>query len=363
MQDNPQLTGALWRIRCDRMPISYSRADLEMFSAETKTPLPPGAVGQWAAWASSEMRPKYDDWWHGKRAQFHQKLTDLMHSYRPDLTMYYYNWDADKFGLIEPDITAWAFVMNVIKPPPEGGKAAYEKEREVRKTFTARDYISVLHTGNFGKASKGINRADYGIRPELYKNMKGFEIFAPANYFCYADNPEYLNYFQTADGLAMSNVVSYDEVGARSINPKYEGNMLTPGGASFSMALELLAYFHGDARTLTYTVYTYGRGFADAHRRFAQAFLALPATKGTVINQDDADLKIREYSSANGTYVGVAYKGDAAKKFTVKLPKARPGAKVLNLVTNAPVASSVVGDNLQFELEAGPMELDAFLIQ
>src|SRR5204863_3850633 len=132
--------------------------------------------------------------------------------------------------LIETDITAWAFVSNVIKPAPEGGRAAYEKERQVRKSFTAKDYIDVLRTGNFGKASKGINRADYGIRPELYKDTKGIQLFAPANYLCYADKPEYLNYFQTADGLAVANVVSYDEIGARSINPKYEGNMLTPGG-------------------------------------------------------------------------------------------------------------------------------------
>ena len=125
----------------------------------------------------------------------------------------------------------------MVKPAPDGGRVAYVKERELRKTFTAADYISVLHSGNFGKASGGINRADYGIRPELYKDIKGIQLFAPANYLCYADKPDYLNYFQTADGLAVSNVVSYDEVGSRSINPKYEGNMLTPGGPAFSMAL------------------------------------------------------------------------------------------------------------------------------
>jgi len=42
--------------------------------------------------------------------------------------------------------------------------------------------------------------------------------------------------------------------------------MMLPGGGPFSMALELLGYYHADARTLTYTAYTYGRGFADAHR-------------------------------------------------------------------------------------------------
>ena len=360
--DNPQLTGALWRIRCDRMPISYGKADLELFAKETNTKLPPGGAAQWATWASTEMKAKYDAWWHQKRAQFHAKLVDLLKSYRSDLTLYYYNWDPDKFGLIEPDITAWAFVSNVVKPAPEGGRAAYEKERQARKSFTAEDYISVIRTGNFGNASKGINRADYGIRPELYKDIKGIQLFAPANYLCYADKPDYLNYFQTADGLAVSNVVSYDEVGSRSINPKYEGNMLTPGGPAFSMALELLPYFHGDARTLNYTVYTYGRGFADAHRRFAQAFLALPAIPGTVADQGDKELKVRLYPSANGTYVGVAYKGYTGKKFTVTVP-AKAGAKLLNLVTNETVPTKSTGADLQFGVDSGPMELHAFLVQ
>src|SRR6185436_2442453 len=132
VRDNPQLTGALWRIRCDRMPISYGKADLELFARETNTPLPPGGEGQWSAWAAGEMKAKYDDWWHQKRADFHKKIAALLQSYRPDMTLYYYNWDEDKFSLIQPDITAWAFVSNVVKPLPDGGRAAYEKERAQR---------------------------------------------------------------------------------------------------------------------------------------------------------------------------------------------------------------------------------------
>jgi hypothetical protein len=361
VKDNPQLNGMLWRIRCNRMPISYTKADIALFAKETGLKLPAGGDAQAAAWAAGEMKGKYDDWWHQKRMEFHAKLAKLLQSYRSDMTLYYYNWDEDKFGLIQPDITSWAFVSNVVKPPPDGGRAAYEKERASRKALTAADYIEVMRTGNFGAASKGVNRADYGIRPQLYKDVKGMQIFAPANYLCYADKPEYLNYFQMPDGLAVSNVVSYDEIGARSINPKYEGNMITPAGGPFSMALELLSYFHGDARTLNYTVYTYGRGFADAHRRFAQAFLALPAIPGTVADQGDADLKVRTYPSANGTYVGVAFKGYAARKFTVKLPGVKGTVK--NLVTNETVPSKTDGGALTFDVDSGPMELDAYLVQ
>lgn len=344
VKDNPQLTGALWRIRCSRLPPSYGKADLELFSKETGLTIP-GGESQWATWVIENQKDKYDDWWHRKRAEFHGKLAKLLQSYRPDLTLYYFNWDPDKFGMIEPDITAWAFVANVVKPAPDGGRAAYEKERAVRKKFTAADYIYTMHSGNFGRAFRDLNRADQGIRPELYRDIKGFQIFAPANYLCYADKPEFLNYFQTADGLAVANVVSYDEVGARTINPKYEGNMITPGGAPFSMALELLPYFHGDARTLNYTVYTYGRGFADVHRRFAQAFLALPAVEGKVIESGDPDVKIRVYADK---YVGIAYKGYVRKKLAIKLP-----FPSRNLVTDQDVPA-------EFELETGPMELHAF---
>lgn len=363
VQDNPQLTGALWRIRCDRMPISYGKDDIALFAKETGTRLPPGGETQWGAWASGEMKTAYDDWWHRKRADFHKRLAGLLQGYRSDLTLYYYNWDEDKFGLIQPDITAWAFVQKVVKPGPDGGRAAYEQERAARKALTAADYTYVLHNGSFGSVTAmHTNRADYGIRPELYKDAKGIEIFAPANYLCYADKPDYLDYFQTADGLAVSNVVSYDEIGARSINPKYEGNMVTPGGAPFSMALELLPYFHGDARTLNYTVYTYGRGFAAAHRRFAQAFLALPAIPGTVIDQGDPDVKVRTYASAAGTYVGVAFKGYAARRLTVRVP-AKAGAQLTDLVTGAPVPVSVADGMLAFDIAAGPMQLDAFLLK
>ena len=362
-KDNPQLAGVLWRIRSSRMPISYGPADLQLFAQETSTPLPPGGEAQWAAWAAGVMKAKYDDWWHRKRAQFHARLVELLRGYRPDLSLYYFNWDSDKFGLIEPDITAWAFVKNVVKPAPEGGRAAYEKERQVRKDFTAEDYIHVMRTGNFGHAFGDLNRADLGIRPELYKEIPGIRIFAPANYLCYADKPKYLNYFRTADGLAMSNPVSYDEIGSRAINPKYEGNMITPAGATFSMALELLAYFHGDARTITYTVYTYGRGFADAHRRFAQAFLALPAIPGDVVDQPEPDLKVRLYPSDKGTYVGVAHKGYAGKTLTVRIPgRWKKGATVTDLVANKIIPAAQTDDALEFELHTGPMALHAYRI-
>ena len=166
----------------------------------------------------------------------------------------------------------------------------------------------------------------------------------------------------------MSHAVAYDECGSRYINPKYEGNMVTPAGPAFSMAIELLAYFHGDANTLTYTVYTYGRGFSDAHRRFAQAFLALPAVSGEIVpgavGPDDSDIRVRRYDTQNGTYVGVAHKGYQAKTFTVSLPgRWRAQTTVTDLVSGAVVVSKLGGDNLTFEVKSGPMGLNSYLVK
>jgi hypothetical protein len=362
--ENPQLLGVHWRSRCDRTPISYGPRDLELFAAETGTALPSGNHAQRVAWASGAGRAQYDTWWHRKRAAFHIRLSELLRSYRPDLRLWYFNWDMDKFGLIDPDITSWAFLSTVFKTGPTGGRAAYELDRRRRAGYTAADYIEVLRSGNLGNAFKGLNRADLGLRPELYREAPGIELFAPANYRCYADKPAYLNYFRTAEGVAVSNVVSYDEVGARSINPKYEGNMISPAGPACSMALELLAWFHSDARTLNYTAYTYGRGFADAHRRFAQAYLALPALPGHVVDQPSATLRIRRYDTVQGIYVGVANAGFADATVSVPLP---------GTWTSAPTVSDLVGDTivpshfdagvLHFDAPVGAMRLNAYLVR
>jgi len=256
----------------------------------------------------------------------------------------------------------WAFLGEVLKPGPTGGLEAFKRNREHRKTLTAGDYIEAMHSGNFGDALNGLKRTDIGLRPELYRNIKGIQLFGPVNALCYADKPEYVNYFQTAEGIAASNVVVYDEVNSRSINPKFEGNMITPGGAAFSMAMELLAYFHGDARTLNYTVYTYGRGFASAHRRFAQAFLALPAIASKIINHSDPDLRVRAYASPRGTYYGVAYKGYTAKKINLRLRASGNRCTLSNLVSGATSQIQVNQGVLEVNLDSGPMELHALFV-
>jgi hypothetical protein len=367
---NPQLIGALWRIRSDRMQISYGRDDVALFCKETGAACPSGSTNaqQVAEWASTEVvGPNYATWWHGKRRDFHQQLVNLLKSYRSDLTLYYYNWDSDKFSLMEPDLNSAAFYQGVASM---GGVEAYEIDRLRRATYTVADYLNVLTNGDFSGSFLSLRRpdanwADYALRPSLYANVTGMELLAPVNSFAYAKFPDYINYFATHEGLAVSNALPYDEVGAREPNPKYEGSMVLPGRGPFSMAMELLSYYYGDARTLTYTAYTYGRGFADAHRRFAQAFRALPAIRGSVLPDMPSDVAVRLYQTGqNGTYIGIAYKGYANQILKLEIPGSwTRGMVVTNLVTGEVIPTMVVGDKLEVVVQSGPMELNTLLVK
>jgi hypothetical protein len=349
VNDNPQLAGMMWRMRYDRLPISYGKKDIAMYNAETGSsiafPIP----------NTNSIKKEYANWWHQKRRDFHVRILNQIKSYRSDLKLYYYNWDNDKFSIVLPDLNSASFHNGV-------SYSKYLNDREIRKGTTTSEYLQIMESGNFGE-SLGKNSPDYGLRPYLYSEVSGMELLAPANILHLAGDSAYLNYFKTADGVSVSNCVSYDEIHSRSLNPKYECNVITPGGSAYSMAFELLNYFHADARTLTYTVYTYGRGFADAHRRFAQAFLALPAIKGNVIDNPDEDVKIRAYNADNESYIGVASKAYEAKTITVKLPVA-DGAEnitVKDLVTGEMLTTSIVDGELQFVVNSEPMQLNSFL--
>ena len=362
----PQMKGVLWRIREQRMPVSYGKSDIDLFCSDTGATEPAGyttvQLAHWASNTAPEGAPtvaaNYSTWWQAKRRDFHQQIESLLKSYRPNMVLYYFNWDPDKFSLLAPDINSADFFA--------GGSttAHYLTDGTNRATWTDTQYTNVLTSGDLS-ASGGafLNRPDFALRPSLYTSgsSAGIQLLAPINYLFYANKTNYVNYFQTFDGMAASNCISYDEIASREPNPKYEGTMLVPGGAPFSMAMELLSYYYGDARTLTYTAYTYGRGFADAHRRFAQAFRALPAVPGTLVAGSPANTAVRTYATANGTYVGVAYKGYTGSTFTVTVPGAA-GGTVTNLVTGSGVSASNSGADLTFSLTSGPMELNAFLV-
>ena len=355
--------GLYWRLRRDTMQISYGANDIAAFTAATGN-IPPSGLNaaQLAMWASTgSIQPLYASWWHGVRAAFHYNLLAMLQAYRSDLIMLYFNWDVDKWSMLAPDLNSAAFYANLAG---HGAAVAYGNDLAARVADTAAEYISALETGFFSGAvaTKRPDALwpDYGIIPSLY-TTPGFRVFCPVNYNAYA-LPDYINYFQTADGVAVSHSVSYDEIAAREPNPKYEGSMMIPGGGSLSMALETMSWAASDVNTLTFTTYTFGRGFADYHRAFAQAFLALPDIPSSTPGGMPANITVRTYVSGTNTYIGVANTATVAQAVSFNIPGSwTPGLAVTDLVANTTVLTATVGGALPMSLMMAPMQLSAFL--
>ncbi len=357
IKEFPNIGGILWRMRSDRVKCSYGAQDVEMFCKETGREMPKGDAAAVAKWASSTVEKDYHTWWHGKRAAFHKRMVDLLRSYRPDLRLYYYNWDPDGWSLADGagnnTKEDWSDQYNV-----DRARLYYDRKIAAQKKLTDTDYLQRFTEGRAPHTNDQHKR----FRPEFYKDMKGMAFFAPVHWHYLSDNEPYINYFRTGDGLAICNQYYYEEKGRTNVQgDNYETSEMDPGGPDFAMAEEVLSFFHGDPNVITWTPYTIGRCFATEHRRFAQAFLALPDVPGTVVPQASADLKVRTYQTPKALYVSVAHKGWKAAKFNIVLPGVT-GKQVTDLVTGETIPARQTEKGLEFDVTPRAMELLAFRI-
>lgn len=356
---NPQIGGVMFRIRSDRLPISFSRFDVEMFSKETKTEIPADlddtALAKWAS--SGPVGKSYVSWWHGKRRDFHQGLTKALQAIRPDLQLLYYNWDGDNWNLGKfnrgPQDFTDAYNVHT-------SRRLYDREATAQAKIAPEVYADKIRNSK---------DAHHAVWPELYSNVKGFALLGPVNWRYLADNPTYLNYFRTGDQLALTKIFNYEEKGRWNVQgDNYESSEMSTGGPDFAMAEQVLSVFHGDPWILTETTYTYGQGFLDAHRRFAQAFLALPALPGVVVEKptgrEEPDLRVRVHKTDRGSFLSAAHRGHESAGFRVKVPGTWTGKElVTDLVTGKPVPASIEDGLLVFDLPAPPMSLQSFRIE
>lgn|GEM_PF-874892 len=354
-REYPQIAGLLWRQRSDRIAPSYGKADVEKFCAETGHPMPKGNAEAIAKWASRTMAKQYHAWWQGKRADFLRKTRDLLRSYDPGMVLYYYNWDEDGWNMglgREGSNTKedWSDLYNVHR-----ARAYFKRREELRRWLKDEDYVRMLTAWD---------KPHRNLYPELFGKDEGIVLFAPLQWHYLADNAPYLNYFRTGAGLGTCTQFIYEEKYRCNVqNDNYETSEMTPGGHDFGMAEEVLAMFHGDPWFITWTPYTYGRGWVDVHRRFAQAFLALPAKPGREVNHGDKDVKIRRYDTAQGCYIGVTYRGFGEKTLRITIPGIPEGARVEDRVTGGSVPSRRTAAGIEFEIRSAPMGLHAFRIR
>jgi hypothetical protein len=352
-------------MRSDRMKCSYGLQDVEMFCRETGREMPKGDAAAIAKWASQTVAADYETWWHAKRRDFHVRVRDLLRSYRPDLKLYYYNWDPDGWNL-QPGDNAfntaqdWTDRYNV-----HASRKVYERRLKSIKNLGPEDYLRTFVEGRHGL----VNEPHKRLRPALYRDVAGIALFAPVHWDYLSDNEPYIQSFATGDGLAVCNQYHYEEKARTNIQgDNYETSEMTPAGPSFAMAEEVLSFFHGDPNVITWTPYTIGRSFIAEHRRFAQAYLSLPAAAGKVVEgavsgPAGRDVRVRTYPVGRDvTYVSVAHRGYAPATFTVALPGMPAGAVVTDLVTGETVPATIRDGALAFTVSSRAMELNSYRI-
>jgi hypothetical protein len=356
IKTNPQITGLLWRQRQDRIKCSYGPDDVALFCKETGNTMPKGNEAKIARWASEEMAQPYSQWWQGKRAEFLRRVRDLLKSYRKDLVLYYYNWDEDGWrpGLHRNKINTpqdWSDYIDVAR-----AKFYWQRVADKRRALPDQFYVDYLQKER---------QPHTQIFPNLFANDKDIVIFTPVHWRYLADNEPYINYFKTGDGLAVCDMFPYEEKGRWNLQgDHYESSELTPGGHDFGMAEEAMAFFHGDPNVITSTTYTYGRGWVDVYRRFAQAFLALPDQRGTLVADatGDQDVRVRSYGTSQGTYLSVASRAMKPRHLTVHVPSDKP-MQVSDLVTGQLLDAKYANGQVIFEIDSPAMMISSYLMQ
>ncbi len=362
--ENPQLSGVLWRMRCDRLPISYGLPAVQRFIAETgQKPANALATDKDAAvWATSAaVKDAYETWWHRTRLAFHHQLVDRLRGARPDLRLWYYNWDPDGWNL------------GSMKNTPEDWVDYYSKDQCIRWYDKLVTYKRSLTSDDFlGQLKAGAAQGNYGGQPhhemrmDLYRKETGMAVMLPVFYWFLANQPDYMRAYDTEGGSTFSVQCHYEEKGRWNVQgDNYESSELTPGGPDFAMTYEVMACFHTDPTTLSFTTYTFGRGFIDRHRKFAQEYLALPAVRGAVVAaHPDPDVRVRLHAGGPGTsYLSVVHRGFTAKPgLRLAVPGTWAGNEQVTDAQGRAVPAAIEGGSLVLQIDMGAMELRSFRV-
>lgn len=353
-QKYPQVAGMLWRQRQDRIKPSYGTKDVELFCRETNRTMPTGTPAEIARWASDTVAGPYHDWWQTKRAEFIRKVRDRIKTHDPSLKLFYYPYDEDGWSLGP---------KNNANNTPQDWSDLYDVK-------TAGDFwkrrlaqLRAIPPQRFAEEVRNFPQPHMRLFPELFANDADFHLFAPVSRQYLSDNADYVNYFRTGAGLSVSHAFSYEEKGRNNVQgDRYESSEMTPGGRDFAMADEIQAFFHGDPVAFACTTYTYGRGWAWEHRRFAQAFLALPAVAGTIVPQTVAaqDIRVRTYDAAGRRYISAVNRGVSVQEADISVPGS---GKVLDLVSGDVIPSRSEAGSLRFTVRLSPMSLNSYAVQ
>jgi hypothetical protein len=326
--------------------ISYSDFELQRFARDRKLSLPAQGAGQWV---HDHHRQEFHDWHYERKRENLLRAAAALREVNPDLRLQVLNYNGGDDNLHFGTPLYWW-------DKPRGDELLVPGEVSL-PDLSKLDLARMMED----PARPDLAPLSVGMNPPLYAHDRGLLNLAPAHYPFLCGNADFLSRFRTGEGSAVCLWWIYNEdayMNHPSVGwncPGLNGN--EPAGP-YCMLDEVLAMAASDPVVLAVRMGSLNRGFPQYARDFAAAYRALPATPSAVVKATaDAQVVVRRYDTAKGTYVAVINTGLGLEGKTVALDTRAVGGRTLrNLVTG----EEVRGERLTLKLP--PVSLTAWSV-
>jgi len=343
---------AVWfRTRQGSWPVSYSDAAIARFAADANGNWPPPRE-QFAK--DGVLRGRYESWWLGKRSDFLAGIRDFVRKGLPQADVLFTPWPGDAGPPLSSRAT---LVVTDVPSDFRGGIDGPGGDRaeavSLRRVVGEEEYLKATQAWPRDRGGWEWRNASPPADPDRYKWTGGIMLTYPFNRTYTVLSSTAFEAYRGPDGLAAVRFYPANERVDRGAFGYLVADVDRAG--PYCMIAEALAMANGDPFLLGYLASnTFTSGFPEYYRRFAAAFLALPALKSERKPELSADPEIVVrliYTKDRGTYMAVVNTGVAAKKEAILI------LPWDDRVTNA--VSGQILDSLKTKIKLTPKEIAA----
>jgi len=355
---------AVWfRTRQGNWPVSYSDAAIARFAADANGNWPPPRE-QFAK--DRELRGRYEAWWLGERLEFLSGIRDFVRKGLPAAEVLFTPWPGEAGP---PLSTRTTLVVTDVPSDFRGGIDGPGGDRaeavSLRRVVGEEEHLKATQAFPRDWGGWESHNATPPADPDRYRWTAGIMLTYPFNRVYTVLSSTAFEAYRGPDGLATVRFSPLNEHVDRGGLGYVVADVDRAG--PFCMIAEALAVANGDPFLLGYLASnTFTSGFPEYFRRFAAAFLALPALKSERKPElsPDPEVVVRViWTKDKGTYLAVVNTGVAAKQdVLVTLPW---DGQVTNAVSGQILDSLKAKDKAgkpAVQVTLGPCELTSLRI-
>ncbi|QQE10214.1 hypothetical protein JD969_11930 [Planctomycetota bacterium] len=298
--------GAWFRQRPSHMPVSFSKAAIKEFNADTK---PERKVRKSSLANSDELMQKYYKWWFEERKEFLSNLRDHLRDKGVKDAAILMTSECSEPGrfipgpgkkMVTDDVKVWGPIMQL------EGHHKWTKILDINDVVTKDLHAAALTSWRPDDSSSEWTHSDPIADPRNYTDTEGIHMTMSYKQMYTVASKKPFDLFRTKSGVAAIRHNPLNETTQNKELGYFVTDMERHG--PYAVMPEVMALANGDPRYLgTLSAATYNRGFPVYVRNFNMNFLALPAVPSEIISAaSNKDIVVREYKTDNhGTWYAV----------------------------------------------------------